>query len=125
YAGESQQNSRNDTTIGGWNHDTGDGLPLAGTESYRIFAERARNGMQEFLRTAKSDGNHHKAESERTGESGIVLERENHQSVGEDSDNDGGDAIEHIRRIAHDEGGSIAAEPGEIDPAEKTDWNAE
>ena len=52
----------------------------------------------------KRDGNHHDAESDAAGQRGEVFEGEHDERVGEDADDDRGNAVEQVGGVADDEG---------------------
>ncbi len=54
-----------------------------------------------------------------------MLEGEDYQAVRKDADDNGRDAVEQVRGITDDEGGSAAAEFRQIDGAEESDGNAD
>ena len=54
-----------------------------------------------------------------------MFEGQDDQGVGEDADDDGGDAVEQVCGVADDEGHGAAAEFGEIDAAEETYWHTD
>src|ERR1041384_1241630 len=54
-----------------------------------------------------------------------MLERKNGNGVRKNADDDGGDTVEQVRGITHDESGGPTAELGEINGAQESDGNAE
>ena len=124
-ASESEKDGGKDAAIGGGDDDGGDRLPLAGAQGHGAFAESVGNGAHEIFGAAQRDGNHHDAEGDSAGKRREVLEGEHDERVGEDADDDGGDAVEQVGGVADDESDGAGAEFREIDGAEKTDRHAD
>src|SRR5204863_9701344 len=67
--------------------------------------------------------NNHQAKGETAGKRWEMLERKNGNGVSKNADDDGGDTIEQVRGITHDESGGPATELGEINRAQESDGN--
>ena len=104
--------------------DADDGGPFTRAEGHGTFAKRARHCAQKFFGVAQSDGNHHQAEREGTCKRGEMPEGMDHDCERENSDYDGGDAVQEISGIPNDKCGVGAAEFGHVHAAEKTDGHA-
>ena len=54
-----------------------------------------------------------------------MLERKDHEAIGENADDDGGHAVEQIRGVTHNEGHGAPAEFGQVDRPQEADGNTD
>ena len=125
HAREGKQNAGNNSFGSCLHHDVDDGFPTTHAEGERCFTITVRHEEEHFLGRAHDQWHHHQAERESTRISGKAFETQDDKPIDNNSPNDGGNAVQHIRDEAQHGVGAGGPIFREVNSAQHTNRHAD
>src|SRR5216684_2244182 len=123
HARQGQQDTGQNTTRSGRQHDRRDHPPLVRAQRERSLAQRTRHVSQKTFRVPQYRWDDHDPQCESAGQGRKMMHGYNDQSVCENTDHDRWHAVQQVRRVPHQKRDRPPAEFRQVHAAEQTDRN--
>src|SRR5262249_47554178 len=125
YPGHAQDHPRKNSLAGGWNYNGCNRLPLTGAQCQSPLPQERGHLTKKLLGVPRDNRDQHDTESDRPGKSGKATHRDDDESPGEYTYDNGGNSVEQVRRVADQKCEVLVFELRQIDSGEEAHWKTD